>query len=108
MRRRTNCRPTSAFSIPGRVRDPIYARDVTGWTSHLPDDERSLLVEEICREVELCTNTGDMGPLVHLVRGWRATAEIHSNPSLRAVIGVEHRGPPVPIVRPLSGEERSR
>lgn len=81
---------------------------MTGWTSHLPDDERSLLIEEICREVEHCSNTGDMEPLVHLVRNWRATAEIHSNPKLRSVIGVEHCGPPVPIVRPVMDEERSR
>lgn len=83
----------------------IYAPDMTSWTTHLPDEERSSLVEDVCRLVEQYTDTGDMEPLVRLIHGWRATAEVHADPSLRALLALEHVGPPVRIVRPAIDEE---
>jgi len=78
---------------------------VANWTAQLPDDERATCVEAVCRVAQVCSDTGYIEPLVELIRGWRATAEVHANPSLAALLAVEHFGPPVPVVRPLMTSE---
>jgi hypothetical protein len=42
---------------------------------------------------------GTFEPLAKLINGWRATAEVHGVPELRAKLEMERTGPPVPIVR---------
>lgn len=72
----------------------------TSWTSQLPDDERVLLVEAVCRMVDSYSDTGEIGPLEQLVAGWKATAGIYADARLREMVGREHAGPSVPIARP--------
>jgi hypothetical protein len=80
---------------------------MTAWTSSLPEDERSMLVEEVCRAIEHAGDTGGTESLIRLIDGWRATAEIHSDADLRAVLATAHHGPVVPIERPREQAVRS-
>jgi hypothetical protein len=82
------------------VSSSAYAREVSNWTAQLPDHERQDLVEAVCRMVGTWSDTNDIEPIIRLIEGWRATAEIHAGPTLAALLEVEHAGPPVPVARP--------
>ena len=64
-----------------------------------------MLVEEVCRAIEHAEDTGDAESLIRLIDGWRAAAEIHSDPELRAALATAHSGPVAPIERPREQEE---
>lgn len=42
---------------------------MTAWTSSLPEDERLLLVEEVCRAIDHAGDTGDTESLIQLIDG---------------------------------------
>lgn len=80
---------------------------MTAWTSSLLEDERSLLVKEVCRAIERAGDTGDSESLIRLIDGWRAAAEIHSDPDLRTALATAHPGPAASFERPREQEVRS-
>lgn len=82
------------------MRRSAYAPEETSWTTQLPDDERQDFVEALCRMLDPWRDASDIQPLIRLIEGWRATAEIHADRSLAALLEVEHAGPPVPFARP--------
>lgn len=65
-----------------------------------------MLVDEVCRAIEHAGDTGDSETLIRLIDGWRAAAEIHSDPDLRAVLATAHPGPSASIERPRAQEVR--
>lgn len=78
------------------------------WTECLPAHERAEYLAALSSTVDRCVDADDFEPLTRLVAGWRATAEVHGEPRLLALLDVEHAGPPVPVVRPLmTGESVS-
>lgn len=56
--------------------------DAFGWVEFLPDAERRRFVDEFSRVVVAVAAIDDFGPLVQLIREWRATAEVHADPQL--------------------------
>lgn len=90
------------MNLRAQARKSTYALEVTDWTAHLPDHEREDFIKAVCRMSDAFSETGDAKPLVRLIEGWRAAAYVHSDPTLAALLGVEHAGPPAPIERPAA------
>ena len=53
-----------------------------GWLEVLPAADRRQFVEEFSRILGAASELDSYGPVVQLVREWRATAEIHADPKL--------------------------
>jgi hypothetical protein len=70
------------------------------WTIFLPEDERAEFFEALTATAAACVEVDTFEPLVHLIEGWRATAEIHANPELAEVLSVPRSGPAVKVKRP--------
>lgn len=70
------------------------------WSRFLPDPERAELFESLTATAAACVDVDIFEPLAHLLEGWRASAEVHANPNLAGLLGVERPGPPVRITRP--------
>lgn len=56
--------------------------DAFAWLEFLPARDRRLFLEEFARVVIAAAELDNYAPVSQLVREWRATAEIHADPSL--------------------------
>jgi hypothetical protein len=56
--------------------------DAFPWLEFLPSADRRAFVEEFSRVAAAATELDMYGPMSQLVREWRATAEIHADPTL--------------------------
>lgn len=70
------------------------------WTTFLPDVEREAFFDALTSTAAAGVEVDNFEPLVRLVEGWRATAEIHANPALAGLLSIERQGPPVKVKRP--------
>lgn len=70
------------------------------WTTFLPEGERGDFFDALTTTAAACVEVDNFEPLARLIEGWRATAEIHANPELGKLLGVDHAGPAVKIKRP--------
>lgn len=81
-----------AYALVGRaLRNlAVHAPDVLGdalldefpWTSFLPMADRAAFIDEFTRTVVAVAELDNFSPLALLVDEWRATAEIHADPTL--------------------------
>lgn len=89
------------------VHSPAALADALGdafpWLEFLPDTERNLFVQEFSRVVTAAAELDNVTPVTQLLREWRATAEIHADPSLasRLVVPVSAGGDRVPRPREI-------
>lgn len=71
------------------------------WAGFLPDEERVEFFEALTSTAAACAELDTFDPLAHLIDGWRATAEVHANPELAALLGARRSsGPAVKLKRP--------
>ena len=56
--------------------------DAFPWLEFLPGADRRAFVEEFSRVAAAAAELDTYGPMSQLVREWRATAEIHADPTL--------------------------
>jgi hypothetical protein len=95
-----------AASLDPTIRDRVASALTASlpWTSFLPPEERAEFFEALTTKGAACADLGTFEPLARLIDGWRATAEVHGVPELRAKLAeVGRTGPPVSIVRPEAG-----
>lgn len=57
-------------------------RDALPWLEFLPAADQRLFIDEFSRVVTAATDLDSYRPLSLLVREWRATAEVHADPTL--------------------------
>lgn len=87
--------------------DPDTRRSVAGalaaslpWTTFLPEAEREEFLDQLTSTAAACVEVDVFEPLAQLVEGWRATAELHANPELGALLGRQRSGTAVKLKRP--------
>jgi uncharacterized protein DUF6247 len=73
--------------------------DAFPWVEFLPAGDRRAFADEFSRVAIAAADLDSYGPLSQLIREWRATAEIHADPSLarRLRRAVRAGGEPVAI-----------
>jgi hypothetical protein len=82
----------AAFTAMGRtlrnlaLRNPEVLQDALGdafpWLELLPEPDRETFADEFSRVVVATADLDNFVPLGQLVREWRATADVHADPSL--------------------------
>lgn len=65
---------------PARLADAV--NDVFPWATFLPKRDRAAFVDELGRTLVASSALDNYAPVARLLRGWRATAEIHADPRL--------------------------
>lgn len=90
---------------PGALSDALG--DAFAWLEFLPGSDRRTFVDEFARVVTAAAELDNYAPLTQLVREWRATAEIHADPTLarRLRRAVDAKGDRVVRPRRLSDAE---
>lgn len=76
------------------------------WTSFLPLDDRNEFLEDFTKTALACADLENYEPLVHSLRGWRATAEAYADPAIAKHLHQSHRGPVVGLRRPSAGRAK--
>ena len=73
--------------------------DAFPWIEFLPGVDRSLFTDEFSRVAIAAAELDSYGPLSQLIREWRATAEIHADPSLARSLrrATQAEGEPVAV-----------
>ena len=56
--------------------------DAFAWLTFLPKADRNLFVDELTRTLVGAAAVENYSPVAQLLRGWKATAEIHADPKL--------------------------
>lgn len=89
-----------AISVPVALDEVID--DAFGWVTFLPKTDRSHFVEELTQTLVGAGTVENYQPVTQLLREWKATAEVHSDPELarRLRIGIDTDGE---LVDPPSG-----
>jgi len=64
--------------------------DVFEWMRFLPADEARAFVGEWTETAAACSALGNFAPLVAVVAAWHATAEVHADPAVLAVLSTPH------------------
>lgn len=77
-----NLAVNSPSALDGAV-DSVFA-----WVTFLPDSDRELFVEELTRTLVGAAEVESWAPVAQLLRDWKATAEVHSDPALARRLGV--------------------
>jgi len=72
------------------------------WTTFLPDDEREEFFDALTSTAAACVEVNTFDPLVRLIEGWKATAEIHATPDLAKLLTAKRPGRAVKVKRPKS------
>lgn len=78
------------------------------WTSFLPESDRKNFLADFARTSAACVEAEVYEPLIRTLESWKATAEVYANPALLAVLTEKHKGPPVPLSRPVTRRARKR
>jgi hypothetical protein len=78
--------------------DPLV--DTHPWLRFLPERERPVFLREFAETVEACATLDTNAPLARLLREWKATAEVHSDPVLAAALKRPSKGTKVRVPRP--------
>lgn len=60
--------------------------EVFPWAAALPAAEHGQFLADFARDWQAAVETGDWSPLALTIRGWRATAAIHADPTLFALL----------------------
>ena len=85
---------TLATRTPSALEDAVL--DAFAWTEFLPVKDRRTFLEEFSRTLTASAEMDTYERLVQVVREWRATAEVHAQPSLarrlRRSVAVVDRG----------------
>jgi hypothetical protein len=55
--------------------------DVFPWAAFLPQREHAMFVDELTRTILAASTIDNFAPVGQLLREWKATAEIHADPS---------------------------
>jgi hypothetical protein len=72
------------------------------WISFLPSEDRATFVDEFIRTALAVAELDNFGALGQLLADWKATAEIHSDPSLAGHLRKPVRGSGGPVAVPVA------
>ena len=78
------------------------------WTSFLPEEDREEFLADFARTAAASVDAEVYEPLIRALEGWKATAEAYANPAVLSLLTKKHRGPSVPLSRPVPSRGRER
>lgn len=70
------------FAVHNPTELASAVEDAFPWTGFLPDDDRAQFITELTQALVAAADLQIFAPVGQLVREWRASAEIHADPSL--------------------------